>query len=204
VSDDGPHDIPAAHLAAWRRVTIAYLSAPGGTIPASALAEEALPHPVSRKRIGRGVLLSWAYRALLHLLGRAARLEESPLKTLESAFRLQVAFMAKHPAVPMKLLAWYAQTDDPRARRRIRQAIGRYESRISRLIQLAKQKGQVDSNIDVPTAAALFVGMVQGLVLRMNAGLSHPSRLPREATDAFAVYLRGIGDAGAPGLTACP
>lgn len=116
MSGDESREIFAAHLAAWRRVTIAYLSAPGGMARSTGAAEDALPHPVSRKRIGRGVLLSWAYRALLHLLGRAARLEESPLKTLESAFHFQVAFMAKHPAVPMKLLSWYAQTDDPRAR----------------------------------------------------------------------------------------
>jgi hypothetical protein len=188
--------ISAAHLAAWRSATIAYLAAPAAAAGAALEAEDAVSHPVSHRRIGRGVLLSWAVRALLHMLGRAARHEDNPLRVLESAFRFQVAFMAKHPAVPRRLLAWHAQTDDPHVRRRIRRAIGRFEGRIARLILLAGQRGQIAQGIDARTAAALFVGMIQGLALRMNAGFSHPSLLAREADNAFAVYLRGIGGAG--------
>lgn len=161
-------------------------------------AEEALPHPASQASSTRAVLLSWAFRALLHLLRRATRDEKVPLAALESAFYFHVSFMAKHPTVPGTIMAWYSQTRDVRVRARIEAAIGHYESRLARLIGKAKLQGLVRPAVDAQTAASVFVGMIQGLMLRVNADLIRPGMLLREAATAFPVYLDGICVTPAP------
>ncbi|OHC72268.1 MAG: hypothetical protein A3H93_06675 [Rhodocyclales bacterium RIFCSPLOWO2_02_FULL_63_24] len=162
------------------------------------IAEETLPHPASQTHSTRAVLLSWAFRALLHLLRRATQDEKAPLAALESAFYFHVSFMAKHPTVSRTILARYSQTRDVRVRARIEAAIGHYESRLARLFCKAKHQGLVRSTVDVETAASVFVGMIQGLMLRMNADLIRPGMLLRDAATTFPVYLDGICVAPAP------
>ncbi len=193
MSVNDANDFVPEHLARWRKVTCEYLFAPmTGDASRIEPATPAMLQPALQDRGSRSVLLSWAQRALLHLLRRATQSEENPLRALESAFYFQMSFMAKYPAVPRTLMAWYAQTGDSRVRTRIDGAIGHYESRLARLIGKAKQQGLVGAAIDAGTAASLLVGMIQGLALRMNAGLSRPETLLREATTAFPVYLDGI------------
>ena len=180
------------HLAQWRQATHEYLFAPLTGSRCTDATEETPRHPVAQGRGGRGVLLSWARRALLHLLKRAARGEENPLKALESGFYFHVALMAKHPSVPATILAWHAQTTDARIRSHIRSVIGHYEKRLSRLIGRAKQQGLVKPGVDAQTAAAVLVGLIQGLALRMSTGISQPEMLLRDAATVFPVYLDGI------------
>lgn len=225
MSTDDANDFIPEHLAKWRKITREYLFAPieslgassgphavsllpdgkrfgpetaGTVVRVAGTAEKTLFQSASPSRSSRAVLLSWACRALLHLLRRATQHEENPLTALESAFFFHVSFMAKHPSVPRLILAWHSQTRDARVRSRIQGVIGHYESRLARLIGKAKRQGLVRSSIDVQTAASVFVGMIQGLVLRMNADLSRPEMLLREAATAFPVYLDGIRDTSAP------
>lgn len=193
-ADDADRFLPE-HLARWLKLTREYLVGPIGLLSAGTnpeIVEKISSHPASQVGGTRPVQLSWAYRALLHLLRRATQHEENPLTALENAFYFHVSFMAKHPSVPMMILAWYSQTKDARVRSRIQGAIGDYESRLARLIGKAKRLGLVRSTIDAKSAASVFVGMIQGLALRMSADLSRPEMLLREAATAFPVYLDGI------------
>ena len=98
MSNDEANDFIPEHLAKWRRITCEYLFAPLELPDASSgpgavtllpngkrfrpdtasthvrdaeTVEETLSHPVTRVRSTRAVLLSWASRAMLHLLRRA-------------------------------------------------------------------------------------------------------------------------------------
>lgn len=193
------NDFIPEHLAKWRAVTQDYLFTPSGKPSANDgypgdghATEEALPYPFSRGCNTRAMLLSWAYRALLHLLRRATQSEQNPLRALEKAFHLQVSFIAKYPSVPGKLLAWYAQTGDLRVRSRIQGCITRYEARVARLISQAQRQGLISANIDAQTAAKLFVGILQGIALRTSASLSRPDLLLREVSIVFPAYISGL------------
>lgn len=187
-----------AHLDKWRKATHTYLAGPLAELRSDDAVEETARHTVPQVRGDRSVLLSWAHRALLHLLRRATQAEENPLKVLESGLYFHVSLMAKYPTVPLTILAWYAQTNDARVRLRIRGAIDHYEKRLSRLIDRAKQQGLVKSNVDARTAAGVLVGFIQGLALRMNVGISRPETLLREAATVFPAYLDGIRTPVAP------
>ncbi len=189
--DEAGRFVPA-HLAKWRKVSREYLLAPLAESRREKKVEATSGHPVAQGRGGRSVLLSWALRALLHLTKRAAHGEKDPLKALESGFYFHVSLMAKHPSVPVTILGWYSQTGDARVRLRIRSAIGRYEKGLSRLIGRAKQQGLVKSSVDEQVVAGVLVGMIQGLALRMNAGMSQPDMLLQEATAVLPAYLDGI------------
>lgn len=191
--DDADHFVPE-HLAKWRKVTCEYLFVPLAEARREDAVdvEETLRHPAAKGGSSRGLILSWAGRALSHLLKRAAKGEADPLQALENALYFQVSLMAKHPFVPRTLLDWYAHTGDARVRSRIRGVIGHHEKRLSRLIGRAIQQGLVKSNVDAQSAAGVLVGMIQGLALRMNAGISRPEMLLREAATVFSIYLDGI------------
>ncbi len=200
VDEAGPF-VPE-HLAKWLKVTRGYLLAPLSGSQHAEEAEVAQGHPAVQGQGGRGVLLSWALRALLHLAKRAAHGEDDPLKALESGIYFHVSLMAKHPSVPVTILDWYSQTGDARVRSRIRSAIGHYEKRLTRLIGQAKEQGLVKASVDAPKAAGVLVGMIQGLALRMHAGISQPDMLLQEAATVFPVYLDGIRAASTPGHSA--
>lgn len=199
MSTEKSNDFVPEHLAKWHAVTREYLlstsldaSIDGNRKEESFRPEEELPYPISHGRNTRSMLLSWAFRALLHLQRRATRGEPDPLKALEKAFQLQVSFIAKYPSVPGRLLAWYAQTGDVRVRSRIQGCIAEYEARVFRLISQAQHQGLISANIDVRAAAALFVGLLQGMALRTSVSLSRPEILLREAAIVFPAFINGL------------
>ena len=199
MSAEMSNDIAPDHLAKWHAVTREYLfatsldaSIDGNRKEESYRIEEGLPYPSSHGRNTRSMLLSWAFRALLHLQRRATKGETDPLKALEKAFQLQVSFIAKYPSVPGRLLAWYAQTGDVRVRSRIEGCIAEYEARVFRLISQAQHQGLVSANIDVRAAATLFVGLLQGMALRTSVSLSRPEILLREAAIVFPAFINGL------------
>lgn len=132
--------------------------------------------------------ISRARGRLLRLLKRTARQDQNPLQELERAFYFQVSFIARHPDVPRRLLRWLTQGSNSRIRRRIQMVIGHYKSRLSRLIGQAKRQGLVRADIEPHFAASLFVDMIQGLALRMNADLHKRELVLREASEVFTLY----------------
>ncbi len=198
---DETEQINPAHLEKWCKVSHAYLTGPLAELRSDGAGKETPRHPVPQIRGDRGKLLSWAHRALLHLLRRATQNEDNPLKALESGLYFHASLMAKYPAVPATILAWYAHTTDARIRSRIRGVIGHYENRLFGLINRAKQQGLVKSAVDAQAAASVLVGLIQGLALRMNAGICQPEMLLRQAATEFSGYLDGIRATAEPSFS---
>ena len=67
-----------------------------------------------------------------------------------------------------------------------------YSGILIRVLQQAKIAGQVSPSLDERSAATLFIGSIQGLVMQsLLAG--DVTRMRRDAVGVFAIYLRGIG-----------
>jgi len=133
--------------------------------------------------------------SLLRLLKRTAKQDQNPLHELERAFYFQISFIAQQPDIPKRLLRWLSQSGDDRIHRRIQAVINNYESRLCRIIDQAKHQGLIRAGIEQQTAAKLFIGMIQSLVLRMNGGLRQRELLLREAVEVFALYRASIASA---------
>lgn len=187
-SNSKPFD--PAHLRAWLETTRRYLFSDQegrtNTTEYETLKLGIQPHLDSHGAKDRFV--SRARGRLLRLMKHSAQCERNPLLELERAFKIQVLFIARHPEIPRRLLAWVSQSRDSRIQRRIRKVIGHYESRISRLIARARQQGAIKADIDPQVAAGIFIGLIQSLAIRRNLNLCQRKRLLNETFARFSQF----------------
>lgn len=181
------------HLAQWMNTTRHYLFT-DKPCPANAT-KGVLPEPALVSHGAQDHFLSRARGDLLRLVKRTAPQPQNPLQELEHAFHSQALFIAQHPDIPKRLLGWLSQNGDSRIRRRIQKVIDQYEARLCRMIGRAKTQGLIRANIEPRTAASIFIGMIQGLALRMNANLCQRELMLREAFEGFAMYRAGMASA---------
>lgn len=182
-----------AYLEQWLKATRHYLFADQESLADAA--EKALLEPRLDSHGARDRFISQVRGRLLRLLKRTAMHDQNPLQELEHAFYFQALFVSQHPDVPKRLLEWLSQGSDTRIRRRIQKVIVHYESRLCRMIDQARHQGFIRADIDPRTAAGIFIGMIQGLALRLNANLRQRELLLREAFENFSLYRAGMASA---------
>lgn len=136
-------------------------------------------------------VIGWVSERLLSRTDRAAEAAESPLAGLEAVFMAHIDFVAKHPGVPRMMFGELQRSEKTAAKRMGQELIRRYGERLRSLIEQGKTQGQIAPQIDATSAATLFIGMVQGLVIQAMLrgdlkGMVDTSR------GAFAIFRRGI------------
>jgi AcrR family transcriptional regulator len=135
--------------------------------------------------------INWVRRRLMSVVEAAAAGSENPLEALEAIFLAHVSFIAKHPAIPRLVFSDYLLRRDARLKQSIQEIITGYESRVAGLLGQAKAAGLARLDLDEGSAATLFIGMTQGLVLQSNIFGGRRSLLD-EAKKVFPIYLNGI------------
>lgn len=137
-------------------------------------------------------VMEWVAERLLARVDQAAQAAASPLAALESMFMAHIDFVAQHPGVPRMLFGELQRAVDTPAKRMARTLIDRYGKRLSKLIELGKEQGELAQEVDTAAAATLFIGTIQGLIMQsLLAG--NTKRMRADAPGAFAIYRRGIG-----------
>ena len=160
----------------------------GPVVRGAATLVEAWPRLRVDSHGGQRRFISRVRGCLLWLAKSAAQSEQDPLQELERAFRLQIAFIARHPDVPRRLLGWLAQDSNAGIRRRVQTVIDHYASRLSRMIDRAKHRGLVSADVEPHAAAHLLVNVVQGLAIGLDVRPDRPEMLFGQADSAFAIY----------------
>ncbi|MDD5241818.1 MAG: TetR/AcrR family transcriptional regulator [Sulfuricella sp.] len=135
--------------------------------------------------------ISWVRHSLMSVVGTAAARSTNPLDALERMFHAHVSFIARHPAIPRMVFSDHLLRRDTRLKQLIQEIVTGYESKISDLLAQAKETGLARPDLDEASAATLFIGMIQGLVLQSNIFDGRRS-LTAEAKKVFPVYLNGI------------
>ena len=136
-------------------------------------------------------VLDWVAERLMSRVDRAARGAADPLEALEAVFTAHIAFVADHPGAPRLLLSELQRAGDSTAKRMARTVIADYGERIARLLRQGQDAGRIDPALDVDAASTLYVGMVQGLVIRSLAS-GETASLTLEAPKVFALFRRGV------------
>lgn len=179
-----------AHLEKWLETTRLYLfsalESHAGAAGKAPLAPKLDSHGAQDRFISR------VRGRMLRLVKHTPQHDRNALRELERVFYFQALFVSRHPEVPRRLLGWLSQGSDTRIRRRVRKIIGHFESRLCRMIAQAKQQGCIRADIDPCAAAGVFIGMIQGLALRLNVNLRQREPLLREAFESFSVYRAGM------------
>lgn len=156
-------------------------------------------HFASKEAIWLAVL-DWATETLLGEL-RAATSEplaqSTPLAALQGVFRAHVDFVVRHPGVPRVIFQELQHAQDTLLKAGVRRLMQQYRALLSDILTRAQAQGLLAPGIDLSSAAVLFMGSVQGLVMQsMLSGNVHA--MQAQAPGVFSIYLRGITSRPSP------
>jgi AcrR family transcriptional regulator len=135
--------------------------------------------------------MGWIRERLMGVLGAAAQGTGSPLDALERMFFAHVDFIDRHPAIPRMVFSGQMLHDNPKLKALVQEIVSGYEARLVVLLCEAREAGLVRADLDEQSAAILFIGMIQGLVVQITIFGARRS-LTEEARKVFPVYLAGI------------
>jgi len=139
-------------------------------------------------------VMSWVSECLLARIDQATRNVTSPTAALEAMFLAHIAFISQHPGVPRMLFGELQRQGNTLTKRLGQTLLKNYKERLKYLVETGKTKGELDCNLDVDAASALFIGSIQGLVIQ-SLLYGDTKLISREAKRVFAIYLRGIRSA---------
>lgn len=147
-------------------------------------------HFASKDEIWLAVM-HWIRERLMKVLSKAASEASDPLDAIERMFLAHIAFISKHPAIPRILLSEVQNKKHSKLRQLIQEIMSGYEERIAGLLEEAKVQGLVDATLDSRSAAVLYIGMIQGLVMQVSI-FGDKRSLLQEAEKIFPIFLHGI------------
>lgn len=136
-------------------------------------------------------VMDWVADRLLTRLDKAVVAAPGPLAALEAMFMAHIEFIVDHPGVPRMLFGELQRTGSTPAKRMAKSLLKRYGERLHGLMEQGKEGGELAPDLDVDTAAVLFIGTIQGLVMQsLIAG--KVAQIRGRAPAVFAVFQRGI------------
>lgn len=136
-------------------------------------------------------VMEWVAERLLARIEAASAKATDPVAALEAIFHTHVEFIAKHPGIPRIVFAELQRTEASGAKRMVQTLVQRYRKHLQVTLTQGQREGLLSTQIDVGSAAILFLGTIQGLVMQsLLAG--DVKQMRREAKRVFAIYLRGI------------
>ena len=136
-------------------------------------------------------VMQWMRDRLMKVLDKAAAGAADPLDAIERMFFAHIEFIGKHPAIPRLLFSELLHKKNSKLRQLIQGIISGYEARIAGLLEDAKSQSAVPDDLDSQSAAVLYIGMIQGLVMQASIFGGERS-LQQQATNIFPVFLHGI------------
>jgi len=107
-------------------------------------------------------------------------------------FAAHLGFVDKVPAIPKLIFSDQLLKKNPRIKELVRSILADYEARVGGLLAQAKAQNLVRSDLDEHSAAVMFTGIIQGLVLRVSI-IEAQKSLIAEGKRVFPIFLRGIG-----------
>ncbi|HEY9090646.1 TetR/AcrR family transcriptional regulator [Parasphingorhabdus sp.] len=146
-------------------------------------------HFASKEEIWTAVM-DWTAK---NLLARLDQIEtDNPIDGLKAMFTAHVEFVIAHPGIPPILFGELQRSGETQAKARLQELMAEYGARLAARLTAAKAAGMVADDIDIPAAAILFLGIIQGLVMQVM--MTGDFGAMREMSGRiFDIYLNGIG-----------
>ena len=111
-------------------------------------------------------VLDWTSDTLLEELHSAAAGAKSPLAALQAVFIAHVDFVIRYPGVPRLIFQELQHAGDSPLKARVRGLMQRYRRLVTELMEQARAQAQLLPDADLESAAVIFIGSVQGLVMQ--------------------------------------
>ena len=153
-------------------------------------------HFPTKDAIWQGVM-EWVSERLLARIDRLAGAEADPLAALKAMFLGHVEFIAEHPGVPRMMVGQLQNAGETPAKRMARTLVENYANRLRRILSAARAEGVLPPDLDIDAAAALFLGMIQGLVMQHLID-GDSARMRADASRVWSIYRAGLLSAVTP------
>ena len=139
----------------------------------------------------------WLEATLLPLVQTAAQSSPDPLTSLGNIFHAHLQFVQENPGVPCFIFHELQQPADSPVKQQVAAMLQTYSGILIHVLQQAKTAGQVSPSLDERSAATLFIGSIQGLVMQAMLLGSSTSIQPMMA-GVWALYVSAIRQEVAP------
>lgn len=147
-------------------------------------------HFSSKEEIWRTVM-TWVAEELYFRVSRAAETVSSPVCALREMFMTHVAFAVEYPGVPRIMFGELQKPESTSAKMALVSLLHRYRELLVLKLEQGKAAGEVDAELDTAVAAPLFIGAIQGLIIRaMLCG--DMSIITEGADQTFEIFRRAI------------
>lgn len=150
-------------------------------------------HFASKEAVWLAVL-DWVTLTLMDRLNSAAQATQgnaSALTALQDVFMAHVDFVIEHPGVPRVIFQELQQPLDTALKARVRGLMQQYRQLLVQLLTRAKATNTIAHEVDITSAAVLFIGSVQGLVMQSLMS-GDVAGMAQQAPGVFAIYRRGL------------
>lgn len=128
---------------------------------------------------------------LIERLRQAADAQPEPLSALRAVFLSHVAFVIEQPGVPRVIFQELQHPQDTPLKAQVRALMQDYRQLLVQCLRRAQSAGQLSAQADVPSAAVLFIGAIQGLVMQSLIS-GQVSAMRRQAPQVFDLLLGGL------------
>ena len=115
----------------------------------------------------------------------------NPLAALQDVFIAHVDFVMAYPGVPRVVFQELQHAEETALKAAVRGLMQQYRALVMDLLLNAKSQQLLAPATDVPSAAVLFLGSVQGLVMQTLVS-GQVQSMSSQAPGVFSIYLRGI------------
>lgn len=137
-------------------------------------------------------VLDWAHQSLIERLKQAAQTRQaSALQALRAVFMAHIDFVEQYPGVPRLVFQELQHAKPTPLKSRVQQLMADYRTLLAQVLARAREEGLLATEVDLPSAAVLFMGAVQGMVMQSLVtgslqGIAH------QAQAVFNIYEAGL------------
>lgn len=156
------------------------------------LSQGALFRHFASKDAIRLAVVEWIERTLMAEMLAARASAPDALAALKAMFLAHVGFAKAHPGVPRLIFSELQQAEPSPVKQRVQTIMQRYREMLAQTLGAAMAARLIRPDVDCPSAAALFLGAIQGLVIQsMLQG--NTEQMEEQALGVLALYLMAIG-----------
>lgn len=147
-------------------------------------------HFSSKEEIWQNVM-EWVATELYTRVSRAAEATSSPLSALEAMFMTHVEFAIEHPGVPRILFGELQKPEQTQTKIIVGTLLEKYGKLLAVKLEQGKSSGEVDEDVFIPAAVSIFIGAVQGLIIK-SLLISDIDQIRLCASETFVLFRRSL------------
>lgn len=140
----------------------------------------------------RLAVVDWIEAQLMRELMAAQERAPDALNALKAMFMAHVGFAKTYPGAPRLIFAELQHAGESPVKQRVAQLMQHYRQTVDHTLAAAVETKLIRANVDRPSAAALFLGAIQGVVIQSMLGAS-TAQMEQQAAGILELYLAALG-----------